>query len=273
VPDATGMSEAEMQHVATELGHSETAFVLPATDGDHDLWVRFFTPRTEVPSCGHATLAVHYVRAMLVRPATHDLRQKTGAGIQDITVVEADQDYTITMVQDVLDLEPPLDPEVRADVLAAMGLALDDVDMRCPVQVVSTGHSKVLVGVRSKDALVTLEPDMAQLAALSEQIGSNGYFVFTFDSPAAVLTRGRMFAPAIGINEDAATGNANGPLGAYLIHNNLVEHDGRRFEFASEQGPEVGLGGVVNVIVEIVNGCPRRVKVSGKVAVRSVKDV
>lgn len=40
-----------------------------------------------------------------------------------------------------------------------------------------------------------------------------------------ILIHGRMFAPAIGINEDPVTGNANGPLGAYLVHHNLVKHN------------------------------------------------
>lgn len=59
-----GLGEARMRQIARELNHSETAFVLPPEGSDHDVRVRFFTPRTEVPLCGHATVAAHYVRAV-----------------------------------------------------------------------------------------------------------------------------------------------------------------------------------------------------------------
>ena len=63
VLDADGLSEAQMQDIARELKHSETAFVLRPSSADHDVWVRFFTPAVEVPVCGHATIAAHYALA------------------------------------------------------------------------------------------------------------------------------------------------------------------------------------------------------------------
>ncbi|WP_339362828.1 PhzF family phenazine biosynthesis protein [Vallitalea maricola] len=61
---------------------------------------------------------------------------------------------------------------------------------------------------------------------MSEIIECNGYYVFTQDSKDEnILVEGRMFAPAIGINEDPVTGNANGPLGAYIVHHKLVKHN------------------------------------------------
>jgi Predicted epimerase, PhzC/PhzF homolog len=50
------------------------------------------------------------------------------------------------------------------------------------------------------------------------------------------LIHGRMFSPASGINEDPVTGNANGPLGAYLVKYNLVPTSGDLFEFSIVQG-------------------------------------
>ncbi|MFC9120465.1 PhzF family phenazine biosynthesis isomerase [Streptomyces sp. NPDC057067] len=64
VLSAEGLTEAQMQAVARELNNSETAFVLPPEGADHDVRVRFFTPTTEVPTCGHATVAAHYARAV-----------------------------------------------------------------------------------------------------------------------------------------------------------------------------------------------------------------
>ena len=71
------------------------------------------------------------------------------------------------------------------------------------------------------------------------------YFTFDSDIP-EILTYGRMFAPAIGINEDPVTGNANGPLGGYLTQNKIVEYSDNQFEFNGRQGEKIGRMGVIN---------------------------
>ena len=77
------------------------------------------------------------------------------------------------------------------------------------------------------------------------------------------MIHGRMFAPAIGINEDPVTGNANGPLGAYLVHYGLVKHDGVQFAFHAIQGEIIGRAGTMEVQVEIKNNQPTEVKIIG----------
>lgn len=78
------------------------------------------------------------------------------------------------------------------------------------------------------------------------EIGCNGCFVFVldFDDPMA-LSHGRMFAPAIGIDEDPVTGNANGPLGAYLVHHGLAAVKNNCFFFSGIQGGDGSLRGGV----------------------------
>lgn len=99
-------------------------------------------------------------------------------------------------------------------------------------------------------------------------IKCNGYFVFTFDSDASeILTYGRMFAPAIGINEDPVTGNAHGPLGGYLIQNKIVTCSSNLFEFNGRQGEKMDRMGVVNVKVKIENNLPALVQIKGDATV------
>ena len=100
----------------------------------------------------------------------------------------------------------------------ALGIGKERVRKDCPVAIASAGHSKIMVGIDSEALLHSLKPDMDKLTAISAEVGCNGYYVFTLAPEAEVLVHGRMFAPAIGIQEDPATGNANGPLGAYLVH-------------------------------------------------------
>lgn len=268
VPNADGLNEDQMQAIARELNNPETAFILSPASDDHEVWVRFFTPATEVPSCGHATIAAHYVRAIEKHLPSCSVVQKIGIGILPVEVVAEHGDYRIVMTQGTPEFEEPFDGGQRDDIVTALGLTAADLDDRCPVQIVSTGHSKVLIGIRSRGALDALEPNLARLIEISGAIGCNGYFVFTLDAASdGILTHGRMFAPAIGIPEDPVTGNANGPLGAYLARHQLVRIEGDKLSFKARQGEAVGRPGTVEVTVELESGIAKTVRVAGQAVI------
>ncbi len=262
---ADGLTEGEMLDIARELNNSETAFVFSPASNDHDVWLRFFTPATEVPICGHATIAAHYARAVENQLKNCTVIHKTGAGILPVKIEKLGNDIWVTMTQGQISIEPPLEKNTCNRIMTALGLGQDDLDPTCPVQIVSTGHSKVIIGIRSKMKLNGLKPDFNMLIRLSQEIKSNGYFVFTFDSDQPdILTHARMFAPAIGINEDPVTGNGNGPLGAYLVHHGLVSHNNRLFCFKGQQGEAMGRPGIISVEVDIENNRPVRTRVGGQ---------
>ncbi len=268
VPSADGLTDSEMQALARELGNPETAFVLSPDAPDHDVRVRFFTPTCEVPSCGHATIAAHYVRAIENALPTCTVVQKIGAGVLPVDVIRDGSDYRIVMTQGAVEFSEPFAPAQVEELSAALRLPANSLDERCPIQIVSTGHSKVLIGIRSRDTLDLLKPDLARLVEISHRIGCNGYFVFTLDSEMSdVLARGRMFAPAIGIPEDPVTGNANGPLGAYLVKHRLASPVDGVLRFFARQGEALGRPGTVEVIVEAEGSTPRRVQVAGRAVV------
>lgn len=98
VPDATGLSDAQMQAIAREMNVSETAFIFPARADSSDMTVRFFTPTTEVPICGHATVSAHWVRAH--EGATDGTyMQNTGAGILPVEIERVGDATRIWMTQ------------------------------------------------------------------------------------------------------------------------------------------------------------------------------
>jgi PhzF family phenazine biosynthesis protein len=268
VPDAAGLDEAQMQAIARELNNSETAFILPPRGPDHEVHVRFFTPATEVPVCGHATIASHYVRAIEGAAVAGRVRQLTGAGVLaiDVEAVGAD-DFRIWMHQRQPDFGPVLSRDERRRLLAALHLADEDLGPG-PLQIVSTGHSKVMVPLRDRARLDALSPDLAGLASLSRTIGSNGYHAFTLADPAPdTLAHARMFAPAIGIAEDPVTGNANGPLGAYLVQHRLVPVEMLRVGLSGwiRQGEAMGRPGQVRVEVTVdpASLAPTSVRIGG----------
>lgn len=264
VPNADGLTDAQMQAIANELNNAETAFILSPTGDDHDVWIRFFTPTVEVPSCGHATISAHYVLAIENNLPSGTVQQRIGIGILPVDIRKDNSQYEITMTQGAIEISLPLQDKNRTDILSALSLLEADLDDRLPMQIVSTGHSKVMIGITGRRKLNALTPDLAKLAAISKTIGCNGYFVFTLDSDDHdILSHGRMFAPAIGIPEDPVTGNANGPLGAFLVHHNVLQSKDGCVTFKGKQGEAMGRPGVVTVTVRVIEGKPELVQVSG----------
>ncbi|MEJ3747850.1 PhzF family phenazine biosynthesis isomerase [Actinomycetes bacterium KLBMP 9797] len=252
VLSADGMTGAEMLAVARELNNSETAFVLAADAADHDVRVRFFTPTSEVPTCGHATVATHFARAIEYGLPSGSLVQKTGSGLLQRVEIHRDGDRArIGMHQGVATFGPELEAGQVDRLLRALGAHAGDLADNGPVQVVSTGHSKVLVELRDRAVVDGLRPDPAALTALSHEVGPNGFFVFTrATGEPHLLTWARMFAPAIGVAEDPVTGNGHGPLGAYLVRHSIVPAPGGRLAFTGRQGAAIGRPGTVQVSVE-----------------------
>lgn len=267
ITNADGLTEIEMQKIARELNNSETAFILPPTDETHDVHVRFFTPQNEVPICGHATIAAHYARAVENHFGTVRIYQKTGAGVLPVDIIHDGSDYKIVMTQGKITFGDRISGEPYEMLLQALGISVSDLRTECPVCIASTGHSKVMIGIRDISLLHRLTPNMVLLTKVSKLIGCNGFYVFTLHPDEKVLVHGRMFAPAIGINEDPVTGNANGPLGAYLVHFGLSGKNSGVFSFSAMQGEAIHRTGIMEVQVEVENNEPVEVKIIGNAAI------
>ena len=268
VVNADGLNDEQMQLIARELNNSETAFLFSADDNNCDGVIRYFTPKTEVPTCGHATIGAMYAKAVEENLNSCVLKIKTKIGILPFEIIKQDNDYQVIMNQGQFELSPAFDNIIAQKLNAGLGLSNSDLDEKCPIQIASTGHSKVMIGIKSRKKLNNLNPDYQKLSELSKLINCNGYFVFTFDSNNKdILTYGRMFAPAVGINEDPVTGNANGPLGGYLVQNKIVKHNGEYFEFNGGQGETISRFGVVNVRVKIIKDVPSQIQIKGDAVV------
>ena len=268
VVNADGLDDKQMQNIARELNNSETAFLFSPDGPDCDGVIRYFTPKTEVPICGHATIAAMYAKALEENLDSCILKIKTRIGVLPFEIIRSNGDYQVLMTQGKFELSQKLDEQITNKIIAALGLESSDINWKCPVQIASTGHSKVMICIHHRARLNELNPNYHQLSELSNQIKCNGYFVFTFDSDQKeILTYGRMFAPAIGINEDPVTGNANGPLGGYLIQNKIIDYKNNFFEFNGRQGEKIDRLGVVNVIVQIENDRPSLIQIKGDATV------
>ena len=261
--DADDLSTAQMQEIAKFANVSETAFLISAKAGDDfDIHVRYFTPATEVPICGHATIASHYLRSKKLGLSEGTILSKTGVGVLPVGIEKNDDDIKIVMTQGTPEMGEVLKDEHVDEALRALGLSRDDLNPALPVQFASTGHGKVIIPLLNTQRLHGINPDFEGLKNLTKKIGHTGYFVFTFHEDAPYRTHGRMFAPAIGINEDPVTGNGNGPAGLYLSHHGILKFDDQ-YSYHAVQGEAMGKPGIIEVRVFKEGGNIEKVQVAG----------
>jgi len=271
VLDADALSAGEMQALARELNNGDTAFLLQPDAADHDLRVRFFTPRREAAFVGHATLAAHAVLAALKLPARR--RQKQSSGLVEIDTIEGAWPPRIAIHQPPPVLPRPLGQQHLSAVLEALTLTSDELDPRCPPVVAGQSGGRVLLGVAQGATLARLRPDAARLTTLSDDIGAPGYFLFSLQpSLPEVHTEARMFCPALGIAEDPVSGNAHALLGAYLLQLGLLKvaagasGDGT-IEFTGAQGHHLGRPGRVSIALSVAGGTLQSVSILGEAVI------
>jgi trans-2,3-dihydro-3-hydroxyanthranilate isomerase len=271
-PNAQGLTDFELQQIAREMNLSETVFVLPPTDEAAVVRLRIFTPTQEIPFAGHPVLGTFYVLAQLgliaVTEGVTRVMQECNIGLFPVEIHAREGQITrVVMTQPKpLFLGSMDETEDLFHIAKALGLPkYQIVDTKAPVMVVSTGLPVVIVPVRALTAVRSIEPDASAIVDMCERFGTNGILVYTtmtVEDHATVHTR--MFAPAIGILEDPATGSASGAMGAYLVHNGLVEV-GPLTEIIIEQGYEIGRPSRILVQVESDDDAIQTVKVGGQV--------
>jgi PhzF family phenazine biosynthesis protein len=212
---ATATTDEWMQAVAAELNLAETAFLVPRGDGDHDL--RWFTPTTEVDLCGHATLASAHVLGgeRVFHTRSGPLTSGTGA------------DGSITLDFPASPPEPEEDP---VDWAAPLGLPAGAV-----IGVWSTPTGWTLVEVATAAEVRSLVPDSAAILAW----GGHMVLVAAVGDREGIDSVCRVFAPALGIDEDPVTGAAHCVLAPWL-----AERTGRT-DFTGEQAS--ARGGIVGM--------------------------
>jgi trans-2,3-dihydro-3-hydroxyanthranilate isomerase len=217
--DARELDTPTMQALATEIGFSETTFVLPPEQGGHAR-MRIFNPREEMRFAGHPTLGTAWVLGAPMQLGAVVL--ETLAGLVEVTL-DRDASGRIDfgrMRQPVPTIQPV---EATGELFGALGVAGSEL----PVELYDNGATHIFVSVESEQELAALRPDTAEIAAL----GVTGVNCFTGADERWTL---RMFWPG---GEDAATGSAAGPLACHLCRHGLLSW-GTEIEIA--QGAQIG---------------------------------
>jgi trans-2,3-dihydro-3-hydroxyanthranilate isomerase len=239
LPEATGLSDRQMQQIAREFNFPESTFVFPAEAG-HTRKVRIFTPATEMPFAGHPNVGTAFVLATAgeLGPIEESIAItfEEKAGLVPITIQK--QDGRIRC-----ELKAPqrlsLGKVVPAEMFAqAVSLDPGDIVTRThPPQVASVGLPFVIAEIKDREALKRARAHAPGLEAI-QALGITPDVHLYIHSGDEFDIRARMFAPFDGVPEDPATGSANCAL-AELLTTHKSEPDGS-FQWRIAQGVEMG---------------------------------
>ncbi len=215
--------------------------------------VRFWARGHELKNCAHATIATQWRYAGVTGQSTPWRNHQVAPGGKQEVVVESTTALGLVRLrQNPTRIERP-DPQVAKQVLATLRLETADLDPNLELVSASPGTPRFLVPLRSQDVLRSLAPHFAALRDLCRATGSIGAFAFCLEGDDTAC--GRMFAPAIGVDEDAVNGNSAGCLAAYLLEKRGPTQS--RHEVAVEQGLAVGSRGRVEATADWDDGLPR----------------
>lgn len=196
---------AEMQAIAAEVGYSETAFAAPLPGGGFR--VRYFAPESEVPFCGHATIALGAALARKEGPGRFALT------LNDAEIAVEAEGGAVSLVSPP-SRSGPSAPGVLAEALALFGLTQADLAEAPAPAIAHAGADHLVLPLASRDRLAAMDYDLAAGAALMRREGWTTISLLWFESPRRVHAR-NAFASG-GVLEDPATGAAAAALGGYL---------------------------------------------------------
>lgn len=257
VLDADGLDDAAMLALAAEIGYSETAFLTapPAGFGvpGRAFTVRYFSPKSEVSFCGHATIATAVALAERIGPGEVVFATPVGT-----VPVEVARDESGQLRATLTSVEPAVAPVTADDLteaLAALNWAAADLDPAIPPRIAYAGAYHLVLAAKTRSRLADLDYDFDRLAALMRAREWTTLQLVWRESAQVYHVRDPF--PVGGIVEDPATGAAAAAFGGYLRELGFV---GSTAELILHQGDDLGRPGVLSVELRAGDS---RVRVTG----------
>jgi PhzF family phenazine biosynthesis protein len=238
VLDAAGLSDAQMQQIAADVGYSETAFIVGGSAGHYT--IRYFSPLAEVAFCGHATIATGVALAERDGPGRVELATAGGP-----VPVETGRDAAGRVTATLTSVPPAVHDLGDADLealLSILGWSRDDLDPQLPPRVGYAGAFHPILPVAQRSTLAALGYDFERAADLMAARDWTTLQLFWRESELRFHSR-NPFPPG-GVVEDPATGAAAAAFGAYLRELGAVTPPAT---VTILQGDDMGRPGVLTV--------------------------
>lgn len=238
VHDAAGLSDLQMADFARWTNLSETTFLLPPDDGGADYKLRIFTPGGELPFAGHPTLgSCHaWLAAGGVPRDAGMVVQQCGVGLVRVRRDGDARQPRLAFAAPALRRSGPVEPALRAQVVAALGLPAEAVRR---LEWIDNGPGWMAALLPDAATVLAVQPDFVAMGGL--KLGIVGAYPAGSECQFEV----RAFVPGLGVPEDPVTGSLNAGLAQWLIGAGLAPD-----RYVAAQGAALGRAGRVFVARE-----------------------
>jgi trans-2,3-dihydro-3-hydroxyanthranilate isomerase len=219
-PDASGLSDAEMQRLAKEMNLSETTFILPRdaeTEAREGVRVRIFTVQEELPFAGHPTLGTAWYLKQQ-RPEQPEIMLHLNVGRVPVRFEIRNGQLFGEMRQ----ADPQFgETHQHSRIAQALGVPLSELDDSLPIQTVSTGLTFTIVAFREASRLSQSAFSWPQMAAYFKGTSNPNFFYFVARDGERQLHARMIFYNG----EDPATGSAAGCCAAWAVKYGVLASD------------------------------------------------
>lgn len=271
VPDATGLTEAQMAGITREFNYSETTFIFPPANPANTCRVRILTPSSELQFAGHPTIGTaHTLVAAGIIPMTGDETRivfEEGVGPVPVKILARDgvpyfAQLSAAKMPEVGDPPPSIESLAAILSLPPGDIVADDL---IEPEAVSCGAPFLFIPVRAPEVLARIRVDQRKWEETLKSYWAPEMFVFSTEKWAGIFEgghiRARMFAPGLGIGEDPATGGACAALAGFLGFRS--EQRAATLRWSVDQGVEMGRPSRLDLEVDIAGGQVKAIRVGG----------
>jgi PhzF family phenazine biosynthesis protein len=213
--DNLGLSDCQMLELAKKNNFSETAFIDFGNSDEDKFSIRYFTPSEEVDICGHAALASFQVLKQLGYIKSKTAYHLTKAG--ELKVLLEDNTILIEMKRPEVALQLTKETIMKTTDICEAKIIPGKNGL---VDVISTGLKDIILevdGIETLKNMNIIKDKMIEVCKEYELIGMHVVSRETIEPNSDFCCRN--FAPAVGIDEESATGTSNASLLYYIIRN------------------------------------------------------
>jgi trans-2,3-dihydro-3-hydroxyanthranilate isomerase len=263
LPDAAGISTEGMQKIAREFNFGETAFVLPKIDPANTCRLRIFSPRAELDFAGHPTIGTACALVMkqhvqLSDPTRLILEENVGPVTVDVAQCNGGFHGTLTLSGKI---EAPTGAPSPTDLAAVLSIEPTEVSQ---VFFAGVGVPLCFAQLNSNEAVDRASINRAAWTATLSRAWSPHVFFFAGNLRDAGKLYARMWAPALGVDEDPATGSACAALVGAMA--SKPDFGGMAFRLSIQQGVSMGRRSEIEAVARKSEGIVTSVSVSGATA-------
>lgn len=251
--NTASMSSCVMQKIAQEMNLSECVFINTVNNVpsimEPEIEVQIFTPVNELPFAGHPLIGAAFV--VNLEYGFNNFKFKTEQGDIQIEVDKKEDIGYVRMLQPI----PTWTPfKYSEDLKHALSISTTLL----PIDTYSNGPNHTIVVCKTVDQLANIKPSFEKLMCFTDQ--AINCCAMEVGSPQR--WRNRMFSPAYGVLEDAATGSAAGPIAIHAMRFGLIPENSR---LVIKQGVEMGRNSRMEISIAGAPSALERITLAGNV--------